>query len=409
MLADRAGISRYWLGQVELGKGSVSARSVAALYRVLVEHLPGLSLPWLLLGEGRPPEGASPLGPQPAARRDLARPSPEGALPKTLPALSETLTVDVERSSSSASLDEEVIADFERLTRALGHLRRTLPPAELLPMIEAHLACVRRRMADGAGPSGPWRSLQSIAAGTATLCGWVYFTLERRKEASAYLAWAERLAREIDDRNVLMLDLMLRSDLASAVPTGGHEGLPQEARRLLDEALSLRASSTPGCLAGPLLLRSAEEHAFAGAESNSQRDLERADGVLAAAERRGFYLRPDTDAADWSLAIARSFRGSCLQLQGRAAQAIEALESVTATLHLPLDLVAPLTDLAAAHAQVGDLDRACELLSHALGIVSDRGQPERARRIAGVRRRHLARWAGEPTVRRLDEQLALVL
>ena len=407
MLADRAGISRYWLGQIELGKAAVSAQSVAALYRVLVEYLTGLTLPWLLLGEGRPPEGSSRSVRDPTMLPEMARTSLGASLSNGLSALSVDMTLDVERMSSSASLDEQLIAAFEELTRALGHLRRTLGPAQLLPMIEAHLASLHWRMANKTGLSGSRRSLRSIAAGTATLCGWASFALERRKEARGYLAWAERIAREIDDRNLLMLVLMLQSDLASAIPTGGQEGQPLEARRLLDEALSLRASTTPGCLVGPLFLRSAEEHALVGAENSTQQELESAERVLAAAERRGFYLRPDAEAAEWGVAIAGSFRGNCLQLQGRAEQAVEALEQVLATLRQPFDRVAPLTDLAAAHAQAGDLDRSCEVLSQALTIVSDGCQPERARRIAGVRRQRLSRWDGEALVRRLDEQLAL--
>jgi transcriptional regulator with XRE-family HTH domain len=420
LLADRAGISRYWVGQVELGKATVSAESLATLFRVLVDYLPDLSPRWLLLGEGQAPEDRAPRAAEvaPALRPflrgesrlevgDSGDPGRQHAhRPPTLASLSAALVVDPERAASPLATDARLVADCERLNRALGYLRRTLPAAELLPLIEAHLASLRRRIS--AGSDRRARSLRSIAAGAATLGGWLCFSLERRQEARAYLSWAEGIAREIEDREVLMLILMLRADLASCVPTGGQEGLPEEARRLLDEGLLLAAPSAPACLEAPLLLRSAEEHAFLGAEGSSRRDLEQAERVLGAADRPGFYLRPDAGEPGWRPAVAASFRASCLQLLGQARPAVEVLQPVLAALPAP-DRAAPLTDLAAAHAQAGDLDRACALLSDAVEIAAEHGQPGRGRRIAGVRRRHLARWEGEPALQRLDEELALAL
>jgi transcriptional regulator with XRE-family HTH domain len=399
LLADRAGISRYWVGQVELGKATVSAESLATLFRVLVDYLPDLTPRWLLLGEGQPPEGRAP-------RVSEFAPPLRPAPPPTLGSLSEALGVDPERAASPLPPDPWLVADYERLTRALGHLRRTLPPGDLLPLVEAHLTSLRRRSCGG--PGGQIRLLRSIAAGTGTLAGWVCSTLERRQEARAHLDWAEGVAREIGDREVLMLILMLRADLASAVPTGGQEGLPEEARRLLAEGLSLATPSSPVCLEAPLLLRSAEEYAFLGLESGSRRDLERADRVLAAIDRPGFYLRPDTDEPGWRPAVAASFHASCLQLLGHATEAVEVLEPLLAVLPPP-DRAAPLADLGAAHAQAGDLGRACTVLSDAVEVAAEQGQPDRGRRIAGVRRRHLSRWDGEPALQRLDEELALTL
>src|SRR5205085_7204477 len=124
------------------------------------------------------------------------------------------------------------------------------------------------RLSEAAGPDRLRRRLLSVTGMAAVLGAWTCYRLDRRRDARAYLDSAERLAREIDHSDVLMLVHMLRADLASAIPTGGLDGHPVVATRLLDAALALAS----GPAAAPLLLRRAEEHAFLQQEQDCRAD-----------------------------------------------------------------------------------------------------------------------------------------
>jgi hypothetical protein len=219
---------------------------------------------------------------------------------------------------------------------------------------------------------------------------------------------AEPLAREARDDDTLALILMLRADLLSAVPSGGVEGFPVLAQRHLDQALSLVSDQTPLAIRAPLLLRSAEEKAFVGNESGALDGLDRAAAWASGSGGRHHYLRPTWGRPPDVERVIASFRGSVLLMIGRAGEAIRILSS-SPTSRFPADRPPMLADLAAAHARQGELDRTCELLNGAIDLVHEHDLPVAARRIAGVRRRHLARWDREPAVSALDERIAAIL
>src|SRR5437763_11759496 len=104
---------------------------------------------------------------------------------------------------------------------------------------------------------------------------------ERRGDARAYLTLAEQLAREVGDTAALGLTLMLHADLLSAIPAGGQDGFPEAARRLLEEGVATTSPATPMSMRAPLLLRSAEEHAYVGLETETLRYLDDAQRVTA--------------------------------------------------------------------------------------------------------------------------------
>jgi hypothetical protein len=67
-----------------------------------------------------------------------------------------------------------------------------------------------------------------------------------------------------------------------------------------------------------------------------------------------------------------------------------------------------MTDLAAAYAQLADVDHACSLLAESLAIAAQAGLADHRSRIMGVRTRLLEQWRDEPAVARLDEQLRAI-
>jgi hypothetical protein len=203
-----------------------------------------------------------------------------------------------------------------------------------------------------------------------------------------------------------MLILLLRADMASPIPSGGLEGFPKVALGNLREARSHASSTTPVSLYVPLVIRTAEEHAFLGEATASHETLDEADRLFTTLEQRNYYLR---NAWSSSSGIMSAFRGHCLSLLRDAREAVRVIAPTIATARFAGTRAARLADLAAAHAQLGEVDRACELLEQSLDVATGIGETEKARRVAGVRRRHLEAWQAEPAVRRVDERLATIL
>jgi tetratricopeptide (TPR) repeat protein len=263
------------------------------------------------------------------------------------------------------------------------------------------------RVGEGGGPDALRRRLLSITAGSEALAAWLCFMMERRADARAHLDHAEPLAREVGDTDTLALILMLRSDLMSPVPAGGQGGFPEQARGRLAEALSVVSDGTPLPILAPLLLRSAEEAAFVGDEDAALAHLETAGRAVDTVGRRHHYLRPTWGTAPNVAGIVRSFHGNIYQMLGRTGEAIRLLEPAL-TSRFPADQPMTLIDLASAHAKEGDLGRAVELLGNAADLVAEHGLPVAGRRLVGVRSQQLAYWNGDPTLRELDERIALL-
>jgi len=398
ILAHRAGISREWLGRIELGRAEASASDAVAIHQGLAETLPDVGLVWLLTGTDGTVAGRVDADVNKSRRRFL----------KAAAALALPVNVDLERLTSHARLDADLLDGFQVATETYARMRPSLPPRELLPQIELHLASLTRRIADESQPDTLHRRLLAVAAGSAGLAAWICFMLERRRDAREHLDMAEPMAREAGDDDTLALILMLRADLLSAVPSGGVEGFPALAQRHLDQALSLVSAETPLAIRAPLLLRSAEENAFVGNEARALDRLDQAAALAAGSAGRHHYLRPTWGRAPDVERVIASFRGSVLQMVGRAGEAIQVLYS-SPTSRFPADRPVTMTDLAAAHARQGDLDRTCELLNRAIDLVEEHDLPVAARRIAGVRRVHLAAWNREPAVTALDERIAAIL
>lgn len=398
VLARRAALGARWLGQIEAGKADPKLATVLALYRVLVREVPGLSLTWLV--NGTHTEGA-PGSLEDAVKRSTLRRLAAATLPTTLPL--PMLDVDTERLERVTSLDDAQLEVLESLSAYFARLRPMLPPRELRPLVDAHLAVLRARF-DARGPVALRRRLWACSADAAILAAWASLTLEWRTDARAYLRWAEEVARGSGDTAALALTLHLHSDLHSPIPSGGLAGNGPAARRYLDEALAVSGPNLAASLRASLLLHSAEEHAFGGSEREALYDLQAAEAAFAQIDPA--YDRPHASLDAASLA---GYRGSVLQMLGRPREAIEAMTPAVAPERLPRARSVALVEGAGAYGQLGELERACELLGEAVDIAEEFGLVERARRVATERRRHLGPWDREPVVRRLDERLTSIL
>ncbi len=403
-LAHESGLSGWWINRIEARGQEPRLGHLLALHEALAHRLPNLSLAWLAAGARENRASGSVID---DLRRRTFVQALAGAtvLPTTF--LS-PLILDLERARAAVALEPALLDGWARLTEIFAALRPIQPPHHLLPSIDTHLLALRSRVAERVGSDVLWRRLLSITAATSALAAWVAFMADQRTAARGYVDQADALAREADDNDALMVVLMLRADLLSAIPLGGMGGLPRQAREQLKQALTMTSSSTPLALRGPLLLRAAEEHAFAGDEMQALRHLELAEAAVAASGPRTHYLRPAWGEKGIAESVVDAFRGNCYQMLGRPSDALQILEAIAHD-RLRNDRAANLTDRAAAHARLSDPERSCELLREAADLATENGRTVVIQRINGVRRQHLALWADERPVLELDERLAEIV
>lgn len=390
-LAELARITRESETRIEGGRPPIPAVA-RMLHAALAARLPGLTFDMRLTDPGDSVGAA-------VRRRDVLR---AGAVGAVFPATLALRMIALDHGRTPAPLTSDLLDVWEARTASLAAGRAVESPRLLLPQIEQHLMVLEARIAEWPGPEPLRRRLLSIAGGTCAIAAWVSLMAEHRREMHDYLDRGDALATEAGDDDVRVLLLMLRADLLSPVLIGGDGGFPELAIRALEEAMSLASPSTPLTLRVPAILRAAEEHAFAGDAGAALRLLQLGEEAQEQARVHSHYLRTRWPA--WS---SDSYKGSAYNLLGRSRDAIETLEPIRSPYpsHQPLLL----TDRAAAHAQAGDLDESARLLGEALRIAIDHGYPEAARRVQGVRRRHLAGWGDEARVRDLDEKIAAIL
>lgn len=389
-LAEAAGMGRQWLVDVEGGRDP-RVSDVVRLYEVLASRIKDLSLGWLLTGsDGQVPGRVE----APVKRRRFLVGS--AIVPATL-----ALRMIASKPASPA-IEPGLLSIWEERTANFASARTLEPPRLLLPQIEAHLMVLEQFISLHPQPGRMMRQLYSLAAGTNAIAGWVALMAGRRDDARDYLANGEALAREVGDTDALLMLLMLQADYFSAVKLGGLGGFPDAARAALEEAMTLISPETPMTLAAPVVLRLAEEHAYARHDAEALALLEQGRELTRSSRVRTHYLR-----RVWLERLPETFEGSILQLLGRPHEAIAVLEPIETPppSHRPLLRA----DLAAAHAQQGDPSTAGVLLGEALALAANHGLMEAAERVRGVRLRYLTGFDQEPIVRQLDEQLAAIL
>lgn len=265
--------------------------------------------------------------------------------------------------------------------------------------VHGHLYAVHALL-DGMMPGESRRQLEAAGATAATLAGLMSLLLEVYEDAAAYLKIGARLAESAGDAEVQALALVFASHLSSAIEPDAQWPEPALARAQIEEAARLVSPGTAPLARAWVLLRAAQEHAWAGDELGAYRLLDVAEGLSAVGR-----VPADGLVSQWSADAHLTFEGEVAAMCGRTDQAIFLFEEGLAT--LGPDVVArrprALSDLAAAHARRGNVDYACDLLVEAYQLARRAGLSDRIPRILSVRDRYLARHAAEPAVRRLDE------
>jgi hypothetical protein len=303
------------------------------------------------------------------------------------------------RSRATSSL----LTDLETTTSRYARQWYRAEPQTLMPFVRRHFEALDElRLQPQQAPVA--RRLLGLTAEAAALVGWELWLTGDRAAAEAHYAVAHDLAGEAGQDEITGFVLVARSFIHSRLfgASGEQVDLPA---RLLEEAVAVSARTQSPHLRAFALVRRAEERAATGGPATLVRqDVDAAQAALSGTRARhsGFfhYLDQERVMGTW---------GTCAGLLGDPAEAARTLTQVIAVMtpSLAAERSILITDLAAAYARMGEVEYACQLLGQSLSIGHDR-DANRIERIAGVRRTLLERWAVEPSVRQLDERLAMV-
>jgi hypothetical protein len=301
-------------------------------------------------------------------------------------------------------LDGKSIADLAALTRLYAQQAQSMAPTELLAAVAALMRRLRVLLA-GSQPASVRSRLQALYAENATMAGRLAFWSDDRGQAEHLFKLAAGLASEVNEPHLLAVVLAFRADLYSTVPyIGTVPNNTNVALALFDEAAALDARDTPPLLRSWVYGCRAEEYAILKRAPESDRDMERAYGALAAA---GPVLGADQvlDISTLDIAAAAAglsgFEGACALALGRAKEAREAFAAGLRE----QSSIGRLSGLAAAYALEGDIEPAVELLTQGLEEAIRRQLPTRRRRVEGVRAAFLSQASDHPAVQRFDERL----
>ena len=321
-------------------------------------------------------------------------------------ALAGVAAVDPDRLIAALGMpvrvDHQLLDNYEAITRGFIQQWRSVAPAALVPPVSGHLALLTARVKE-ARPPAVERRLQSIAAETALLLGWLSFRLHNRGSASANWRLSETLAREADDDQLAAQVLLARSSIQSGVPTGGRGGDSAMALAALDHGLAKASPTGSAFLLARLRARRAEEYAIGRDRLGCLRDLDEADRQLS------IFAQPGGERFDsWGRIQLDGYRGSCHLLLGSSREAIAILEPSIGNSDSGVGRAVLLADLGAGYAVDGQVDRACATLGEAASVASGDTASEFVQRVIGLRQRYLGPRSHEPAVRQLDERLASV-
>lgn len=298
-------------------------------------------------------------------------------------------------------IDRRVVDSRAAMTRHLAAELWDAAPRTLLPLVSAHMHEMRLLL-QGAPPD-LGRRLQQLIGESALLAGRLARNLENLGDAKAYWTLAEAMGSESGDASIRATSLIERVYLHSIAPFENRGGDIRKVMGLLDAAEACLDNEASPSLRAWLLGKRAEEFATCGNGTMAHRELDQAERALARARGEPVGLLAQYDHARVEL-----YRGSVEIMLRRPNDAISALDRALAGSTTAHYRSAALNDLAAAHLQKKELEQACECLRRALAIAVEAQLPERLQSISAIRRLHLARWAGEPAVKQLDDRLSLV-
>jgi tetratricopeptide (TPR) repeat protein len=314
--------------------------------------------------------------------------------------------IDAERLAAvlaGAGVDEQAIDGVESLTRNLMRLEATTAPQSLLPTVAGHLGAFRELFFRA--PAGLLPRVYSLAGETALLGGWLALKLERREGADRYWTDADRFAEIAGDVN-LQAALLVCRGLRYRSYRRRDEGVMQAVRFYERAGALLGRSPDPAAAA---LFYSDRADCYARAAYADGRGVGAAMHDLDAGLRH--LDRMDDGSAP--LYVFESIRGDlahtrgvALLYLGRPREAAAEFEKLLSSLGTssPSWRSGITACLGAAHARLGAVEQACDMLVRAHGLAVESGSPYRMRNVYDITQEYLA-GIDAPAVRRLEQEI----
>jgi hypothetical protein len=298
--------------------------------------------------------------------------------------------------------DERALDDFERITLDLIGQEATVSPQSLMPAVRGHLAGLCDVLVWT--PPALASRAHSLAGQAALLAGYLWYQQDNHAQADMYWSLVERFGDIAGDVRLRAVLLELQANRWS--PPYSTDNLPQ-ARAALDRAVALLGPSPDPAAAAYLLSFRAHHYAKA---SRAQPDYAaRAMRDLDLVQTHLSRMR----SPDASVYIIHSVAGEAAHQHGRALVELSRPGHGVAHLERLLQSVDDrklswragiVSDLAAAHAAMGESEHAAGLLIEATGLAALASSGRKLNRIRLARQRWLISHNG-PALRRLDDQL----
>jgi tetratricopeptide (TPR) repeat protein len=315
--------------------------------------------------------------------------------------LSGIVRIEPERLTLPGPVDPRLLDGLAALTRSYVRLHNTVSPAAVRQAITSHFDELAK-LALRSQPPTTAAEIRSLAAQTAILAGWVSFNVQDLGQALSYWLVAHDLAREAGNVSVQAHALACRSRLYSPIHRGVQDGDPVAALSLLDQANELAAGAASPALRSWLFANRAQQLAVANRGADSYRDLDQAAHLVAQAQPTN-----DDVLAGWDEVRVDAYRGICAMVLRRPSEVIAITEPALARMDSTrVRRSLQQSDLAAAYAQLGDVDHASSLLGEALTAATKAQFPEGVQRALGVHKEYLARYDDARPVRELDQLIA---
>ncbi len=307
------------------------------------------------------------------------------------------------RLTNVGPVDPRLLDGMAALTKSYVGLHNTVSPKAVRQAIMSHFDTLAGLALQSNPPSVAAR-LRSLAGQTAILAGMVSFNLQDIGQALSYWTAAHDFGREAGNVSVQAHALGCRSRLYSPIHRGTQAGDPAVALELLNQACRLAEGASSPALRSFLLANRAQQLAAVNRGLASYRDLDRA------AQLANLGQSSDDDVlAGWDELRVAAYGGICAMVLERPAEVITITEPVLARTD-PSRVQRSLqqSDLAAAYAMQGDIDRASSMLHEALAAAARAQFPEGVQRALGVRAKYLSAHQQARPVRELDELISSI-
>jgi hypothetical protein len=303
--------------------------------------------------------------------------------------------------------DPAALAGHLALVDHLAGMYRAADPLPVLPAAAGYADRLLWHLDHGSLPADTANQLVPAVVGLHAQVGlWACHT-DQPALARRYLAVAYDLAADTDDPALQARALGALSYRYSSAPRGGQGGNPQRALRLLDTALA-KATMADAFTRGWLATWRADQHATLGNVDQARRDIAFARSALDQADDGGLTGFFAIDTYGYGMrGHLDSVYATVTALAGQQTQAEQAFATVHAAAANMRRRIATLGHQAFAFAAGGEPEAASAALIQSVTLAVTEHYGMGLRRAIGVRSAFAPAWAALPTVRDLDEHLAL--